>query len=165
MKLGRLLKHLMMPGWWVRRAFGAADREAIGAAITASEQYHRGELRFVAEGPLPLKVSLRGTPPRARAAALFHHLGVDKTREASGILIYVQLVDRRVEILADKGIAARVAQSEWDRICREMETAFGHDAYRRGALEAIDRATRLLSLHFPARPDNINELDDRPELL
>lgn len=164
MNLGRFLKHLLTPGWWARRAFGHADREAIRVAIAASEASHRGELRFVAEGPLPLRSLITGQSARQRATLLFDRLGVARTKEASGILIYVQLVDRRVEILADRGIAARVSQPEWDRICREMEVAFGHDAYRRGALEAIDRATRLLALHFPAGPDNANELDDRPEL-
>jgi uncharacterized membrane protein len=164
MNLGRFFRHLLIPGWWARRAFGGADREAIRAAIAASESSHRGELRFVAEGPLPVLSLVKGQSARQRATLLFDRLGVTRTKEASGILIYVQLVDRRVEILADRGIAARVSQPEWDRICREMEVAFGHDAYRRGALEAIDRATRLLALHFPAGPDNVNELDDRPEL-
>lgn len=165
MAIARTLKHLLTPGWLARRAFHAADREAIRAAIAASEQQHRGELRFVAEGPLPLRALLAGQSARGRAAELFGRLGVANTREASGILIYVQLVDRRVEILADHGIAARVAQSEWDAICHEMEEAFRHHAYRRGVLAAIDRASRLLAVHFPARPDNINELEDRPEVL
>lgn len=165
MHLARTLKHLSTPGWLARRAFRAADREAIRAAIAASEQQHRGELRFVAEGPLPLRALLAGQSARGRAAELFGRLGVANTREASGILIYVQLVDHQVEILADRGIAARVAQSEWDAICHEMEEAFRHHAYRRGVLEAIQRASRLLATHFPARPDNINELEDRPEVL
>ncbi|MBK7814337.1 MAG: TPM domain-containing protein [Rhodocyclaceae bacterium] len=147
MDFARLFKHLMIPGWWARRAFRAADRAAIHEAIAASERLHRGELCLVVEGPMPLRVSLRGTSARGRAEQLFSRFGVGGTREASGILIYVQLVDRRVEILADRGIAGRVAQAEWDRICR--------DAVSRpvpggaGVREAIDRATRLLSLHFP----------------
>ncbi len=165
MDLGRLFKHLMIPGWWARRAFRAADRAAIHEAIAASERLHRGELCLVVEGPMPLIVSLRGTPPRARAEQLFARFGVGGTREASGILIYVQLIDRRVEILADRGIAERVGQAEWDRVCREMEASFRLGAYRRGTLEAIDRATKWLALHFPARRHNPNELDDRPRIL
>lgn len=165
MDFARLFKHLMIPGWWARRVFRAADREAIHAAIAASEHSHRGELCLVVEGLMPLRVSLRGTPARRRAAQLFSRFGVGETRAASGVLIYVQLLDRRVEILADQGIAERVGQAEWDRICREMEASFGQGAWRRGVLEAIDRATRLLSLHFPARRDNPNELDDRPRML
>jgi uncharacterized membrane protein len=96
--------------------------------------------------------------------ALFSQLRVWDTAENSGILIYVQLVDRRVEILADRGIAAKVEQGQWDAICRTMEEAFRHQAFRRGALDAVDAATRLLMLHFPARQDNPNELPDRPQL-
>jgi hypothetical protein len=164
MDLRRLFRHLATPGWRARRTFRAADREAIRAAIAASERCHRGELRFAVEGPLPLAVLLKGWSPRRRAEELFVRLGVGATREASGILIYVQLVDRQVEILADRGIAARVGQGEWERICAEMVEAFGHGAYRRGALDGIERATRLLALHFPAGADDRNELDDRPEL-
>ena len=164
MPLARIIKHLIIPGWMSRRAFRGADREAIRAAIAASEATHRGELRFVAEGPMPVLILAKGWSARQRATDLFGRLGVANTREASGVLIYVQLVDRRVEILADHGIAARVAQHEWDRICREMEVAFAQRDYRRGALDAVDRATRILQIHFPARADNINELDDRPVL-
>jgi uncharacterized membrane protein len=165
MKLSRLFRHFVTPGWLAWRRFRPADREAIRLAIEASEQQHRGEICFIAEGPMPLIVSLRDTPPRARAEQLFHRFGIGETREASGILIYVQLVDRRVEILADRGIAERVGQSSWDEICRQMESAFAHGAYRRGALEAIDRASRLLHIYFPARPDNPNEIRDRPILM
>jgi uncharacterized membrane protein len=165
MALARLLRHLLIPGWWARRVFRAVDRAAIHEAIKASERLHRGELCLAVEGPLPLRVSLRGTPARSRAQQLFARFGVGETREASGVLIYIQLLDRRVEILADRGIAERVGQVEWERICHEMEAAFRQGAYRRGTLEAIDRATRLLSLHFPARRDNPNELDDRPRIL
>lgn len=165
MNLSRFLQHISTPGWLAWRRFRVPDREAIRAAIAASEKLHRGELCFIAEGPLPLTVSLRDTPPRRRAEELFERFGVGDTREASGILIYVQLVDRRVEILADQGIAERVGQSTWDEICRDMEAAFSQGAYRRGVLEAIDRASRLLNIYFPARPDNPNEIADRPILM
>lgn len=165
MNLSRLFRHLVTPGWLAWRRFRSADREGIRLAIESSEKLHRGELCFIAEGPMPLIVSLRDTPPRARAEQLFARFGIGETLEASGILIYVQLVDRRVEILADRGIAERVAQTNWDEICREMETAFAHGAYRRGALEAIDRASRLLHIYFPAGPDNPNEIKDRPILM
>jgi uncharacterized membrane protein len=159
-----MLRHLATPGWLSWRRFRSADREAIRAAVAASERQHRGELRFVIEGPLPVGVLVKGQSARQRAVELFRRLGVGNTSEATGILIYVQLVDRRVEVLADRGIDARVPQSEWEMICRDMETAFSDGAYRRGVLEAIDRATALLALHFPAHSGNINELDDRPKL-
>jgi hypothetical protein len=165
MELRRLIKHLSMPRWQARRCFGPGLRAEIGAAVAASESRHRGELRFVAEGPLPLTDLWRGLGARERAAQLFSRLGVWDTEENSGILIYVQLVDRRVEVLADRGIAAKVPQAEWDSICRAMETAFKNGDYRGGALAAIAQAGELLATHFPAGDSNPNELPDEPLLL
>lgn len=165
MKLSRWLKHLLLPGWWVRRVFERGDRVAIGAAIAACETSHRGELRLVVEGPLPVAVLWRRQSPRARAVDLFASLRVWDTEENSGILIYLQLVDRRVEILADRGIAARVPQPEWDAICREMEACFRAGEWRRGALHAVTRSGELLAAHFPARERNPNELPDQPLML
>lgn len=162
MKLIRLLKHLLLPSWWVRRVLAGADLAAIGEAIAAGEKSHRGELRFVAEGPLPLSALWHDLSSRARAVELFSTLRVWDTEENSGILIYVQLVDRRVEILADRGIAARVAQAEWDAICREMESNFRRGEWRRGALRAVASAGALLASHFPAGAANPNELPDQP---
>ncbi|MCE9570118.1 MAG: TPM domain-containing protein [Rhodocyclales bacterium] len=165
MKLARMFKHLLLPDWWVRRAFARDDLTAIGDAIAACEKSHCGELRFVAEGPLPLSVLWHETSPRTRAVELFSSLRVWDTAENSGILIYVQLVDRKVEILADRGIAARVPQAEWDAICRAMEASFRGGEWRRGALRAVARAGALLASHFPARNHNPNELPDQPLVL
>ncbi len=161
----RLFKHLSTPRWWALRAFRRADLVAIAEAVTATETRHRGELRVAIEGPLPLRALWRDLPPRERAAQLFTQLGVDRTAEASGILIYVQLVDRRVEILADRGIAERVPQAEWDAICRGMESAFRAGQWREGALAAVARAGELLTTHFPAGDANPNELPDAPVVL
>ncbi|NBR29019.1 MAG: hypothetical protein EBT83_11515, partial [Betaproteobacteria bacterium] len=87
------------------------------------------------------------------------------TEHNSGVLIYVQLVDRRIEIVADRGIAARVAQPEWDAICRRMEAAFRERRFEAGALAAIAEITALLARHFPPQGDNPNELSDKPVIL
>lgn len=165
MKLGRLFKHLLTPAWWVRRPFDRATLDEIQAAVQAAEAGHRGELRFVVEGPLPLAVLWRGESTRQRATELFSRLRVWDTEENSGILIYLQLVDRRVEILADRGISARVPQEVWDQICRGMELAFKDGDYRRGALEAVTEAARLLIQCFPLDGEDSNELPNRPLML
>lgn len=165
MKLSRLFKHLLLPDWWVQRAFSRVDLAAIGDAIAACEKSHRGELRFVVEGPLPVLALWRDTSSRARAVELFAQQRVWDTEENSGILIYVQLVDRKVEILADRGIAARVLQAEWDAICRAMEASFRRSEWRQGALQAVARAGELLARHFPAGENNPNELPDQPLVL
>lgn len=165
MNIPRWLKHLLTPAWRVRQVLSAADRQAVEQAVAASECRHRGELCVVAEGPLAPAALWQNVAPRQRAVELFGRLRVWDTAENSGILIYVQLVDRRVEILADRGIAARVAQAEWDALCRGMEAAFRAGEYRQGLLAAIDGATQCLAAHFPAGTDNPNELPNAPLML
>jgi uncharacterized membrane protein len=159
----RLLKHLFIPDALAHRVFSASTLRAVEKAVKDSERLHRGEIRFVAEASLSLP-HLR-MPLRKRAEALFGELGVWDTEENSGVLIYVQLVDRRIEIVADRGIAARVPQKDWDSICRAMETAFKARKYETGAISAIQEVTSILAREFPARGANPNELPDKPTLL
>lgn len=165
MNVGRIFKHLLTPPWLAARRFGPALSAEIGTAVDVAEQGQRGEIRFVVEGPMPFADVRRGRTARQRGADLFARLGVWDTEGNSGVLIYVQLVDRKVEILADRGIATKVAQAEWDAICRAMEAAFKAGNYRDGALTAIRQAGRLLTEHFPAGERNPNELPDRPLIL
>lgn len=165
MKLKRFLRHFLTPGWWVKRRFSQADLKAIEAAIAAAERHHQGELRFVVEGPLHPLSLLAGLSARQRAVELFSRLRVWDTEGNSGVLIYVQLMDRKVEIVADRGIAARVAQAEWDGLCRNLEQAFRHHEYRQGAVAAVAAAGQLLAAHFPAHENNPNELPDAPVVL
>lgn len=161
----RLLKHVTAPAWAVRRGFTQETLSRIERAIRASEQEHHGELRFAVEGPLPFSYLLRDRKPRLRAEDVFSQLRVWDTEENSGVLIYVQLVDRRIEIVADRGIATKVEQPEWSAICRAMEQAFKEGRFAEGALQAIERITALLARHFPARGKNPNELPDKPSVL
>lgn len=159
----RLLKHLLTPHWWALRAFPAHVLRQVEGAIKTSEKQHDGELRFAVEAGLPLGFLKQST--RKRAEALFSQLGVWDTEHNSGVLIYVQLVDRRIEIVADRGIAARVEQSEWQAICRAMESSFKKNNYLEGSLIAIGSITEILARHFPPRGRNPNELPDKPVVL
>ena len=161
----RLLKHLVYPDWLARRSFPAATLERIEQEIGKSEQRHRAELRFAIEAGLPLPQLLRNATPRERAQAAFGDLRVWDTEENSGVLIYVQLVDRDIEIVADRGIAAKVAQAEWEAICHAMEAAFRERHFEDGALQAIRQVSSLLAQHFPSGGRNPNELSDKPVIL
>jgi uncharacterized membrane protein len=165
MSLRRALKHLFTPGWVVRRAFGDAAFGRIEAAITASEKRHRGEIRFVVEGALDFMAVVRGLTPRERAVHVFSVLRVWDTEENTGVLLYLQLVDHDIEIVADRGIARLIEQSEWEAICRRMEDAFRAGHYEAGALAGISEVSDLLTRHFPAGAGNVNELSDKPALL
>jgi hypothetical protein len=161
----RPLKHLLVPDWIARRAFPQAALGKIERAIQASESKHRGELRFAVEGGLPLPHLISRGTPRTRAEEVFSLLRVWDTEENSGVLIYVQLIDRDIEIIADRGVSAKVPNADWAAICRDMEAAFRNGRYEEGSLHAIERVSSLLTQAFPARDGDRNELPDRPALL
>lgn len=165
MNVKRIVKHLFAPPWIIARAFPRRTLTVIEDAIRASEKTHDGELRFAVEAglhPLPLA---RGQTPRQRAIEVFSALRVWDTAYNSGVLIYVQIVDHRIEIVADRGISARVEQQQWDAICRRMEEAFRQRRFEQGVLAAIGEITALLAWHFPPRGDNPDELSDQPVVL
>jgi uncharacterized membrane protein len=165
MNLFRLFKHLAVPDWLALRALPKHSLLKIEKAIQASERSHLGELRFVVEGSLPLAYLLRKRSSRRRAEDLFSSLKVWDTEGNTGVLIYVQLVSHHIDIVADRGIAAKVDQAEWNAVCRAMEQAFREDRFVEGSLEAIERVTGLLAQHFPASGAQANELPDRPVVL
>lgn len=165
MPLKRLLRHMVLPDWWVRRAFSPQLLRRIAQAVAASEAVHLGELRLVVEASLPLSGLLRGASPRLRAIDLFSQLGVWDTEHNSGVLIYLQLVDRRVEIVADRGIDAKVGQEFWDSVCQKMEAAFAAGDFENGTLLALRTITNTLREHFPASTGNPDELPNAPLLL
>ena len=165
MSLGRSVRHLFAPPWRVGGAFPEIALARIAHAIEDSEKLHHGEIRFAVEGALEFLPVLRGLTPRERALEVFSLLRVWDTEENSGVLIYVQFVDRDIEIVADRGIAARIAQSEWDAICGRMEEAFRAGRYDAGVIAGIEQVSALLATHFPAGPHNPDELPDKPVVL
>ena len=162
MNLRRIARHLLIPDWWAQRVFPKRILDRIDAAVRESERLHRAELRFVIEGDLELSALLRDLTPRERAHEVFAQLRVWDTEENSGVLIYVQLIDHHIEIVADRGVSAKVDQPEWDAICAAMQSAFIAGIFEDGALEAIQAITALLKRHFPAASDNPDELPNRP---
>jgi len=134
-------------------------------AVKQSERQHRGELRFAVENALAPNWVWRGMSARQRATDLFSNLRVWDTEENSGVLIYLLLADREVHIVADRGIARRVPQAEWDAVAQAMQKAFRQGDFRCGSLEGIERITIMLSTHFPAGADNPNELSNKPVIV
>jgi uncharacterized membrane protein len=165
MDLARLLHHFATTSARVRRAFPGSALRSIEKAIEASETTHAGEIRFVVEGALNELPLLRGQTARERAIELFARLHVWDTEHNAGVLIYVLLADRRVEIVADRGIHAKAGAEAWSAICRGMETHFGAGDFGRGAVQGIDAVTQLVTHHFPLTPGDRNELPDTPLLL
>ena len=162
MDLARIARHLIaMPGA-VRRAFPPAAMAAIEQAVARSETQHRGEVRFAVEAALDVSGLIAGQSARARAIEVFSQLGVWDTDDNNGVLIYLLLADRDVEIVADRGINAVVGAQEWEAICRAMEAALRRREFEPAVLGAIEAVTRLLARHFPPRAGDRNELANRP---
>jgi hypothetical protein len=165
MDIKRIIKHLIAPQWAVTRMFPAAAMKAIENAIRESERSHDGELRFAVEGGLKLWLLLHERTPRARAIEMFAQLRVWDTEHNSGVLIYVQAVDRHIEIIADRGINAKVEQGQWDAIAGRMQTEFRTQRYGAGVIEGMREITALLAQHFPPTGANPDELSDAPVVL
>ena len=134
-------------------------------AITTTEREHGGELRFVVEHALPPLQLLQGLTARERALQVFGHLRIWDTEANNGILVYVLLAERAVEIVADRGIAHRVPQAQWDELCLQLQSCFAQGRFRDGALLAVEASATLLRQHFPAAGARSNELSDQPVLL
>ncbi len=165
MDLKRLLRHTLLPPWRVRRVFTPALLQRVEAAVRDSERSHRAELRVAVEAGLELESLWRGQAPRERAEELFSQLRVWDTAENSGVLLYINWADRDIEIVADRGISSRVAPAQWEAVCRTIEASFRDGRFEEGLLDGIRDITRLLSLHFPALSNNVDELGNRPVIL
>ena len=165
MSMKRIARHLMASQWMLRRAFPRDTLAAIDKAIKASEDLHRGEIRFAVEGALQIEPLFRGQTARERAIGVFSQLQIWDTEHNNGVLIYLLLADRDVEIVADRGIDAKVGPREWERICRKMEAAFRQADFEGGVVGGIQEVTRLLAEHFPPIGDDRNELPDKPVVL
>lgn len=164
-RLQRLATNLL-GGWFqLRRCFPSDLLDAMARAISEGERRHLGELRFAVESRLSPGAVWAGLSARQRAHQVFAQLGVWDTEHNAGVLIYVLLAERRIEIVADRGLAKQVQQSAWDAISHLMRSAYAKGLWEDGSLQGISAVHSLVALHFPsdgrANPD---ELSNRPVL-
>jgi uncharacterized membrane protein len=165
MSIKRIGKHLLEHHWRVRKVFPKHVLASIERAIKASEAAHSGQIRFVVEGALDGAPLLRNQSARDRALDVFSHLRIWDTAHNNGVLIYLLLADRDVEILADRGIDAKVDTEEWEKICRAMELEFRRGNFEAGVLKGIEAVSRHLAKHFPKQSAGKNELPDAPVVI
>jgi uncharacterized membrane protein len=169
MDIARLLRHVAATHWRTRMLFPTAALDAIQQAIARVDATHAGEIRFAIETALPPLHVLHGVTPRARALEAFAHLRVWDTEHNNGVLVYVLVADRSVDIVADRGFEGRVTPGEWQSVCRLMEEHFRAGRFQAGAIAGVDAIGNLLARHFPPQSgqlaQNHNQLPDRPTLL
>lgn len=165
MNLMRVFKHLLYFPWRMHLAFSTHTLHAIESAIHGSEQHHYGELRFVVEGALDIGELWQGMSARERALHVFSDLRVWDTEHNNGVLIYLLLAERDVEIVADRGIHGHIAAGEWEAVCRAMEALLRQGQYEAAALQGVALVGELLQRHYPAQGRKHNELDNRPVVM
>jgi uncharacterized membrane protein len=167
MSIGRWLRHWSKTPRAVHAFFSEESLARIQQAIADSEKSHSGEIRFAVEPALPWSYLKRDAPVRERAAMIFSKLRVWDTEQNNGVLLYVELADRSIEIVADRGIARFVPNARWHAICNTMREHFHAGRYEAGAIAGVQAVGALLADHFPLAEGetNPNELSNRPALL
>jgi uncharacterized membrane protein YgcG len=165
MDIKRIMRHLSTGRAAVGRVFPLRTLNAIEHTIRETETRHDGQIRFAVEPALELVPLLTGQTAQRRAIDVFSSLRVWDTEHNNGVLIYLLLADRDVEIVADRGIHVRLGREVWETICRDMEAAFRKGDFEAGVLAGIHAVGEHLSRHFPLRSGKQNEMPDLPVLL
>src|SRR5580698_6176930 len=165
MGIKRIGKHLIEHHWRVRRVFPQAALDLIEQAIKVGEATHSGQVRFVVEGSLDGKPLFSGQSARERELDIFAHLRIWDTAHNNGVLIYLLLADRKVEIVADRGIDAKVGREGWQKICAGMEADFRAGNFEAGVIKGIAAVSRQLAVYFPKQGAGPNELPDAPVVM
>jgi uncharacterized membrane protein len=161
----RFWRHVATDSAAVRRAFPPDALVRIEQAISAGERMHRAQLCVAIEGALPAARVMRKLPPRERALEVFGVQRAWDTEENCGVLLYLLLADRDVEIIADRGIHRQVGDAAWQAVCERMESALRTGRFADGVVAGIEEITALLARHFPRTQAGGNELPDRPVIL
>lgn len=164
-KARRAWRHWRSSASEARQAFPETTLDAIAQAIDEGERTHRGEVRLIVEKALPFEAAWEGVSNRQRAIALFADYGVWDTEDNCGVLIYVNLAEHKVDIVADRGIDRRIDAATWQAVCRTMTEGFGQGRFHDATLAAIGQVNELLRAHFPSSGERANELPDRPVML
>ena len=162
MDLRRIARHLLTTHWRLRRAFGPATLNAIEAAIGDSESQQSGQVRFAVECALHGRSLLSSQTPKARALEVFAALHMWDTEHRNGVLIYLLLADRAVEIVVDRGAHRSVDPQVWQRICRQMESELRAGHYQEGVLQGIQGVTAAMRGPFPGTGKPSAGLPDAP---
>ncbi|TFY98375.1 TPM domain-containing protein [Ramlibacter humi] len=165
-RLQRILKHRWVDERDLRKAIPPDLVVRLASRVTASERRHSGEVRIYAEAGLPLSYLWRDARPRERAVAMFGKLRMWDTEHNNGVLIYLLLAERAIEIVADRGLARKVEAGEWQRIVAGMGSAFREGRFEDGLTQALSEVSALLVQHFPLAEGEVrpNELPDEPVL-
>lgn len=164
-KLKRALRHWRTSAADGRRAFPQETLAAIASTITEGEKTHRSELRLIVEASMPFEAIWADLSNRQRALALFAEHGVWDTEDNCGVLIYINLAERHVDIVADRNVNRKIDAATWKAVCNTMTAGFARAQFHDSTLAAVTQVNDLLRKHFPADGARANELPDHPILM
>ncbi len=164
-KFSRALRHLTSTRFSGRKAFPCEALRAIQQTIEAGEAVHRAEIRLIVEAALSFSDIVAGISARNRAHELFSQYRIWDTEENCGILIYIDLADHQVEIVADRGIARLISEQQWQSVCRTMTEGFARSDYRDGVIAGLHHLNDLLQACLPEGESQPDQLSNRPILL
>ena len=139
---------------WVRRFLSEDDLEALRQAVAAAEALTSAEIRVHLDLRCPGE-------PMARAVEVFERLGMHRTADRSGVLVYAAVGDRKLAIIGDDGIHARVGDGYWRELVSAVTRHLGEERPRDGFVHAVGELGAVLGRFFPRRPDDRDELDNR----
>lgn len=164
-KLSRALRHWRTSAADGRRAFPQETLAAIANAITEGEKTHRSELRLIVEASMPFDAIWADLSNRQRALALFAEHGLWDTEDNCGVLIYINLAERHVDIVADRNVNRKIDAATWKAVCNTMTEGFARGHFHDSTLAAVTQVNELLRKHFPADGARANELPDHPIMM
>ena len=160
----RWLKHFLhMPA--SKRFFNQQDQHAIAQAVAAAEQGHVGEIQVVIEGHIPCSQAYHQNT-RLRAQQLFAELGVWDTELNSGVLLYLNLCERKVEIVIDRGLKNATQTETWNKICQNIVVTLAQKEYLRAVIGGVNEIGQVLDQYY-VKNDlyDENELPNEPIIL
>lgn len=161
----RIRRNLFSSWFQLQRCFPKSKMREIRDFIAQGESKHTGELCFAIEARFSLWSLLNGITPRLRAEQIFSALRVWDTQENSGVLVYLQLAERRIEIVADRGIAEKVPAAMWQALCHAFTVDMHEKAPDQAVIACLEQINHLLSEYYPSSEDNRNELPNEPVIL
>jgi uncharacterized membrane protein len=164
--LRRFARHLYYEVRGVSAIFNRESLKRVEVAVSNSETSHTAEVRVAVEASLTLRELFTKKTPRHRALEAFSILKVWDTEQNNGVLIYINVADRAVEIIADRGFEGHLTHVYWQQLCAQMLSGFQQDLFEQSLVQCVQKLSKDLETHFPSNGQvNPNELPNAPVVL
>ena len=167
--LGRWVRHLWLDVGDAQRVVPDDMAERLARRVAASEGRHTGEVRLCVEASLPAgEVWQAGSTQalqlkvRERALGWFGRLGIWDTEHNNGVLIYLLLAERAIEVVADRALTQRVTPAEWQAMVARLSARLRAGEVEDGLTQALEEVSAELVAHFPA-PEGWQRANELPD--